>query len=288
MILLEGQALRAQGQERFISHTAAAISAGAALHIEFHRDAAPQPTEPWEAHGVSFPAVTINLPRAAFIANAGEPIEPVLEKMLGLAVQAHRARRAFVETLAASRTAPLGMVSWSEGGERYIKLEDVASPIAVDGLREAVLAITGTTPSESADALRLAEAILHHLRERCAYFSQREGFAIPLVENSRVELSHRLATVDLSAWPEAARSVLRIPGPDAPLAYTTGVRSGADAGMTPWDGAALDSRLKVLLANAAPVRVPLPDDSMSADSLASFVTRLYRDTDCGAVTFSSN
>lgn len=287
VFVLEGPALRAPGQDRFISHLSGAIAAGAPLLVEFHRDSAPQPTEPWNASRVSFPPVTLNLPRAAYLANAGEAIEPVLERMLALAVQAHRARRAFVETLAASRTAPLGMVSWSDGGDRYIALEEVASPIAVEGLREAVVAMTGVSPGESQDAARVASAILHHLRERCAFFAQRERFAIPLVENHRAELSHRLATVDLTAWPDAARNVVRVPGLDEPLAYTTGASVGEPA-LTPWDAAALDASLKVELDTPVPVRVRLPQASMGSDSIAVFLTRLYRETACTSVCFETS
>lgn len=287
VISLEGPALRAPGQERFIAHAGAAIAAGAPLRVEFHREQSPQPQEPWSATAASLPPVTLNLPRAAYTANAGEAIEPVLERMLSLAVQAHRARRAFVDTLAASRTAPLGMVSWSEGGGRYIPLEDVASPIAVEGLREAVIAMTGVAPAESPDALGVAQAILRHLRERCAFFSQREGFPIPLVENTRAELSHRMATVDLSAWPDAARRVVRVPAMDHPVAYTTGANVGAEAGATPWDAAAMDTQVKQSLDAAAPVRVELPEGGMGADSLATFLVRLYRDTPCEGAVFNA-
>jgi ribonucleoside-triphosphate reductase len=290
-VTLEGPCLRAPGQNRFIAMLGKAAAAGAPFTVRFAREPESKTNHDWNASAVTLPPVVLNLARAAYIAAAASPANPLaafdaeVERVLSHAVQAHKAQRAFIESLSTDAASPLGLVTWTASGEPYIALAKVASPIAVDGLREAVLSLTGEALGGSPEATQHAAALLHRLRERCAFFAQREGFPITLTENTHAEISHRLATVDLALYPEAARQVLRADGADAPLAYTLGAGLPADAPLNPWERAVLDSQLKGWLHEAAPVRVALPDGNMSAESLASFITRLYRDSACQSATF---
>lgn len=283
VVTLEGPSLRAPGQERFIGLVATAIAAGAPVEVRFEREAAPAPEEPWAASEVSLAPVVLNLPRAAYRASAPGQFDVELEAQLALAVQAHRARRSFLESLATDRTAPLGMIASEDSELRYVNLESAASPIAVEGLREAVLVLTGTEPGASETATARAIAILTHLGARCAYFAKREGFPIILTENLRAEVSQRLATVDLAEHATAARAVIRMHDIDGPLTYTHGTQLADGLALNPWENALTQSRLKACLHHASPLRVALPDTNMSPESITAFLLRLYRDSPCSAV-----
>lgn len=285
VVTLEGGCLRAPGQDRFIGLVATAIAAGAPVEVRFQREGAPVPNEPWAASEVGLAPVVLNLPRAAYRSGGLEKFEAEVEAQLALAVQAHRAKRNFLESLAADRTAPLGMIASEDSDLRYVALESACSPIAVDGLREAVAALTGLELGASEAATEQGMAILAQLHARCAYFAKREGFPIALTENVRAAVSQRLATVDVAEHADAARGVLRMADADAPLSYTSGTGIAEGLALNPWERAFVESRLKSLLDQAAPVRVALPDANMSAESIGAFLVRLYRDSPCTAVVF---
>ncbi len=284
-VRLEEAGARVAGQDRFLELTSQAIAAGAPLVVRLAREELGPLAEPWLASGVSLPPVVLNLARAAYGCGGADGMDAALEPLLSLAVQAHRARREFLETLAAERTGPLGMIAAVDGGEPYVLLQAAACPVAVEGLREAVLWLTGGELGVEAVATACGEAILRRLRERCDFFARRDEVALCLWENERESVGQRFATVDAAEFPEEARRVLRAAGVDAPLAYTAGVGLSPQAGLNPWERAQVESRLKALLDGAVPVRVSLPDTNVGAATIGGFVARLQRETPCRAVVF---
>lgn len=287
--VFEGPALRAAGQERFLAHVSTAIAAGAPLEVSFTRESNDVAAgEPWTATAVHLPPVVLNLPRAACRALAGASFEVVLEGMLSHAVVAQRARRGFVETLTVSQDAPLGMLAWPGTESPYVPLARVAAPIAVEGLWDCAVLLTGSDPAQSEAARVRAGGILAHLRERCAYFSRREGFALPLVENLRPAVGRRLAGLDAKELPAAASHLLRDARLDTAPAYATGVTLPVNTNITPWERAMIETQWRHHLDNAAPTGIALPGETLSAESVASFLTRLYRDSPCAAAAFGAS
>lgn len=287
-VLLEGPCLRAPGQQGFITHIAAAIAAGAKVEVRFHREAAPAPAEPWLVSDLRLPPVVLNLPRAAFLAASHDPIEVILEHMLSHAALVQKARRAFLEALAAGHDSPLGLVSWSDEEQPYMALSQAVSPIAVEGLWECVTLLTGKSPGESTDAMSRAVSLLTHLRERCAYFSRRDGFSMPLAENGRVAVGRRLTQMDAKEFPEFLQDLPQGNlGADEAPTYSTGVSVSPMAPLNPWDRAMMECAFKSGLDIAEPVRVLLPDEHLGVESVANFLTRLYRDSPCTAALFGA-
>ena len=205
--------------------------------------------------------------------------------MLNLAAQAHRERRDFLETLGASQGSPLGMIAWAEGGAPYADPANALAPVAVEGLYECVRYLCNARLGESDDARALAMNILQQLGDRCAVIGEREGVRLALVANEDARASTRLATIDGGEFPKSLASVFEPSDDAAALSYATGVSVPASAEIRPFERARLDGAWSECLHAHAPTALSIPRGGMSADSLADFLRKLYRDETCRGVRF---
>jgi len=286
VVALDDAFFASHGHEGFLRHAAGTAAMPHPLTFRLHRGASAPVPAGWRADHVSLPPVVLNLPRAAYRAGKEAALGLELERQLEFAVRAHRERREFLEALSAAQGSPLGLIAWAgESGVPYAGPSDALSPIAVEGLHECVRFLCSAAIESSADARALAERILTRLRDRCDTLAQREGLRLRLDANTDARAGRRLAAIDIGEFPKSVASVLQLGAEDDALRYTPGVSAPASAPLRPWDRALLDGTWTRFLDTPPPTAIPLPEGGMTADSIADFLRKLYRESHSAGAEF---
>jgi hypothetical protein len=159
------------------------------------------------------PAISINLPRAAF-RSAGNPagrIERELEEVLDIAIKGHLERRRFLERLGANPETPLWEVLGrpGRGGQPLASLADFGFPIEILGLNECVKFLTGFELYQDPKAKTAARGIVETIARKVRRESRGLGLRLLVRESRNAGSLRRLEEIDGRRYPEESAEVER-------------------------------------------------------------------------------
>jgi ribonucleoside-triphosphate reductase len=218
--------------------------------------------------------VAINCAAAAYRAGRGD--EPAfrreLDRALDLAIEAVAAKWAFLEGALYRPKLPLWERAPSGEDLPVVEARRAAHVLALVGLDEAYVFLTGEPPAANPAVARLAGEAIAALAQRARSEGARRGLALRLEEPDLERASRRLADLDLQETP-AAREVLGLERGATELRYSTGF-GGAPVlmdplyravGVAPYLPAGPGARERALEFLAAARRPPPPAAPLEGD-----------------------
>lgn len=240
---------------------------------------------PWRSVDVSLHCVTLNLPRAAYRGGAsGIAIE--LERMMPLVAAAHAQKYGLLaRILDQGEAGPLALVGRMREGAAIHALEQAVCYVGVAGLNECVEHCTGQALHESAEAQEVAREILRVGRELCRFWSEQTGLTLTLRATAEPEVVRRLAALDVEQFADAASRVVKTDAESQEIRYTPGAESDNAPGLTPAERVRLEGTLHAALSGYPSTRVSIPDHDMSAEAVAAFLLKAYRQTTVQRLVF---
>lgn len=244
--------------------------------------------EPWKMRYCALQNVTINLPRIAYEAKGDDRrLFSELSKKVELAVEAHLQKKAFIERLLSlGETGPLGLLTMNRDGEPYLRLHRSSYLIGMVGLNELVQYHTGQELHESPEALRFGLKVIAHMKLLADKFSGTHKMKFVLEQTPAESTAYRFARLDLEHFDEAALRCVKGNIDAGEVYYTNSTYLNVGAPINPIDRVRLEGLFHPIIEAGALTHLWLGESRPSRDSLANFVTKVFRWTQNDQIAFN--
>jgi ribonucleoside-triphosphate reductase len=244
--------------------------------------------EPWRMRYSAIQNVTINLPRAAYVADHDDDrLFQEIEQKLRIAAQAHREKRNFIEALLKEGAdGPLSLLATKRDGEMYLRLRRVTHLIGILGLNELVQYHLGKELHEGPDALKLGLKVISFMKLKCQELSEKYDLHFVLEQTPAESTAYRFARLDREHFPEQAGQVLKGNPGTAEIYYTNSTYFNVSHQMSPIDRVRQEGIFHPLIDAGALTHIWLGEARPNAESIANFVIKTFRTTLNGQIAFS--
>ena len=272
--------MKAPGRTAFLRH-AARVTAGR-HNVVYAFERPDEKTAP----ATTLLQVTLNLPRAAYIAGKEENLFEALDRLVRLAVQAVIDKRDFLENLLVQGgQGPLALLARMRGGEPLVDVPAAGGAIAVEGLNECVQYLLDKELHQGEEATALGARILGYLAERCAALGDAARLPLVLTHNRDAEAGRRFANLDLQAYPRSARTTVKTVDESLEMRYTPGIRLNPAHGLNAFEAVRREGTLHACVDSGACAEVHLPETDPEPEAIADFVLKAYEDSQARRIRF---
>ncbi|MCL4499438.1 MAG: anaerobic ribonucleoside-triphosphate reductase [Chloroflexi bacterium] len=232
--------------------------------------------------------ITINLPRIAYRARGNdELLFHGLNQTLELVAKAHVAKRRFIKNLMdLGKSGPLAMLSGSEDGEAYLRMDRLTYLCGLLGLNELVQHHKGQELHESDEALRFGLKVISHMNLKCKQLSEEYGIKLVLEESPAESSGYRLAKLDMKYFPDETQSVIKGNKDTDEYYYTNSIHISVEADVDYIERVTKQSLFHPLIEAGAIVHVWLGENEPSPESIKNFVIKTFKQTHCAQIAFS--
>ncbi|MEO0080398.1 MAG: anaerobic ribonucleoside-triphosphate reductase, partial [candidate division WOR-3 bacterium] len=243
---------------------------------------------PWKMRYCALQNVTLNLPRAAYLANHNEAeLFSKLRELLALAVKAHLQKRDFlVKLLRLKQDGPLALLMMDTDGEPYLRLDRATYLIGILGLNELVQYHLGRELHEDDDALYFGLRVMAFLNQECRQLAEEHGIRLVLEQTPAESTAYRLAKLDLEYYPDQAQRVVKGNIDEGSIYYTNSTYLNIGEPIDPLERVFLEGRFHDMIEAGALTHVWLADSRPPAESIAAFVKKTFYDTRNAQICFS--
>jgi len=244
--------------------------------------------EPWRMRYSAIQNVTINLPRIAYLAEGDQQkLFQGIEKMLGMAAEAHREKRRLIEQLLQEGDkGPLSLLASARDGEAYLRLRRVTHLIGILGLNEMVEFHLGKELHEDAEALRFGLKVISFMKLKCQELSEKYDLHFVLEQTPAESTAYRFAKLDLDHYPQQTMRVVKGKLEAREIYYTNSTYFNVSHPMNPIDRVRQEGLFHPLIDAGALTHVWLGESRPDADSIANFVTKTFKYTQNSQIAFS--
>lgn len=244
--------------------------------------------EPWRMRYSAIQNITINLPRIAYLAKGNtNDLLKILEEKLALSAQAHIQKRAFIESLLnEGKSGPLSLLSIARDGEKYLRLRRVTHLMGILGLNEMVESHLGYELHENPEALKLGLKIISFMRLKCQELSEKYDLHFVLEQTPAESTSYRFAKLDLEHFFDDASKVVKGSLDENEVYYTNSTYFNVSHPMNVIDRVKQEGLFHPLIDAGALTHIWLGESQPSAESIANFVTKTFRETQNSQIAFS--
>ena len=225
--------------------------------------------------------VSLNLPRAGLRAGGDEKsIRDHLEVMAALAIRAHVEKRRFIERLLAlGSEGPLGLLAMKREGAPYLLMEEARYLLGFVGLNELAKISTGAELHESAAAREFGVRVVSFLKERAEAMGKKEGIRVMLQQTPAETTAYRFARLDLKHFSPRSGHIVKGNIARGEVYYTNSTRLAASSPTAPFERALHEGVCHPLIGGDAITYLWLDESRPPSTSLASFITRVFRETE---------
>lgn len=232
--------------------------------------------------------VTINLPRAAYVAEHDDDrLFVELDKLLDYCVGAHKAKAKFIKNLLdMKRGGPLALLSESADDQPYVKFDRLTYLVGILGLNELVQYHTGRQLHESDESYRFGLKVVAYLNLRLKKLSEKNSLKMVLEETPGESSTYRLAKLDLKKYPRQTQLVIKGNTDNGEFYYTNSVHLAVNAGVDYMDRIVRQSKFHPMIEAGAIVHVWVGESMPSEKSICNFVKKTHEMTECAQVAFS--
>jgi ribonucleoside-triphosphate reductase len=243
---------------------------------------------PWKMRYSALQNVTINLPRIAYEAGGDDTkLFQILRRRVELAVKAHQQKREFIQALLDhGPTGPLALLAMNLDGQPYLRMHRVTYLVGMAGLNEMIQEHLGQELHDSPEAMRFGLKVIAQMNLLCQHYSERYNLRLVLEQTPAESTAYRFAKLDLKHHPARARHAVRGDIFTGEVYYTNSTLFNVGAPVNPIERVKLEGRFHPLIEAGAITHVWLGEAQPSADSLANFVIKIFRDTKNDQVAFS--
>ncbi len=266
----------------------AKISECCRLSFKLERSDLEDAKEPWRMRYSALQNVTLNLPRLAYEARGDEGrLLAGIADLMDVAVQAHLAKRDFIQKLLDDRTSgPLSLLNMDLDGTPYLRMHRATFLIGMVGLNELVQYHTGEEIHQSPEAMRFGLKVIAHMKLQADKCSRNHNMRFVLEQTPAESTAYRFAKLDLKHFPEAASRVVKGNFARGEVYYTNSTLFNVGAAVNPIERVTLEGRFHPLIEAGALTHVWLGESRPSAASLANFVIKTFRHTKNDQIAFS--
>lgn len=243
---------------------------------------------PWKMRYTALQNVTLNLPRAAFMANGSEALlYKKLDELLDLVVKAHEEKKAFIEKLIAlKQEGPLALLTMERDGEPYLRLYRATYLIGLLGLNELVQYHTGKEMHEDEDAFRFGLKVLSYLYLRTKELSKLHDMRLVMEQTPAESAAHRLARLDIEHFPHQATDIVKGNHTGNAVYYTNSTYLNVGTTIDPITRVQLEGKFHDLIEAGALTHIWLGEVQPPKESVANFVVKTFRNSRNAQIAFS--
>ena len=243
---------------------------------------------PWKMRYTALQNVTLNLPRAAFIANGSEALlYKKLDELLDLVVKAHEEKKAFIEKLISlKQEGPLALLTMERDGEPYLRLYRATYLIGLLGLNELVQYHTGKEMHEDEDAFRFGLKVLSYLYLRTKELSKLHNMRLVMEQTPAESAAHRLARLDIEHFPHQATDIVKGNHTGNAVYYTNSTYLNVGTTIDPITRVQLEGKFHDLIEAGALTHIWLGEVQPPKESVANFVVKTFRNSRNAQIAFS--
>jgi anaerobic ribonucleoside-triphosphate reductase len=243
---------------------------------------------PWKMRYSALQNVTINMPRAAFLAqHDDELLYRKLDEFLDYAVKAHIQKRNFIERIVALKgEGPLALLTMERDGEAYLRLYRATYLIGLLGLNELVQYHIGREMHEDEEALRFGLKILAYLYLRIKELSKIHNVRLVMEQTPAESAAHRLSRLDLEHFPQEAAGVVKGDPATNSVYYTNSTYLNVGEKIDPIERVKTEGKFHDMIEAGALTHVWLGDSQPPKESIANFVVKTFRNTRNAQIAFS--
>ncbi len=243
---------------------------------------------PWKMRYTALQNVTLNLPRAAYLAQGDDKkLFKTLDHMLELTVKAHQQKKEFIERLIALKgEGPLALLTMERDGEPYLRLYRATFLIGLLGLNELVQFHTGKEMHEDDAAFRFGLRVLSYLYLKIKELSKKYNLRLVMEQTPAESAAHRLARLDLEHFPKKSASIVKGGIDDNSVYYTNSTYLNVGVPIDPITRVRLEGKFHDMIEAGALTHVWLGESQPPEESIANFVVKTFRNSRNAQIAFS--
>jgi ribonucleoside-triphosphate reductase len=249
---------------------------------------------PWKMRFCALQNVTLNLPRAAYVANrSDEKLFARLRRDLELAVKAHLQKREFIQKLLALESdGPLALLTMRQkeddgsDGDPYLRMSRVSYLIGVLGLNELVQYHLGRQMHEDDEAFWFGLRVMAFLNLECKRLSREHDMRFVIEQTPAESTAYRLAKLDLEHFRDQAQLVVKGSIDDNSSYYTNSTYLNVGFPIDPVDRVYKEGKFHDMIEAGALTHVWLADARPDKQAIADFVLKTYHYTRNAQIAFS--
>lgn len=243
---------------------------------------------PWKMRYSALQNITLNLPRAAYLARGSEEqLYRNLDRLLDLAVSGHLTKRSFIEKLLSYKAeGPLALLTMDRDGEPYLRMRRATYLVGLLGLNELVQAHTGRQMHEDESALKFGLKVVAYLYQKLRQLSEQHGLRLVMEQTPAESAAYRLARLDLEHYPADTEKVVKGNVQNGGVYYTNSTYLNVSVPMDPIERVKTEGKFHDLIEAGALTHVWLADSKPPKESIAQFVLKTFRNTRNAQIAFS--
>jgi anaerobic ribonucleoside-triphosphate reductase len=243
---------------------------------------------PWKMRYTALQNVTLNLPRAALLANGSDQrLYEQLDQLLQLVVKAHVQKKTFIEKLVSlKQEGPLALLTMERDGEPYLRLYRATFLVGLLGLNELVQYHTGKEMHENEEAFRFGLKILSYLYLRIRELSKSHNIRLVMEQTPAESAAHRLARLDLEHYPDQAAGIVKGDETGNAVYYTNSTYLNVGTSIDPITRVQLEGKFHDLIEAGALTHIWLGEAQPPKESVANFVVKTFRNSRNAQIAFS--
>ncbi len=244
--------------------------------------------EPWKMRYSAIQNITLNLPRASYKAGGSdEKLFEELTRQMELAVSAHKQKRQFIEELLGlGSDGPLSLLAMKKDGEPYLRLKRVTHLIGMLGLNELVQHHTGKQLHESDESVKFGMKVIAFMKLKCEEFSKLHNMHFVLEQTPAESTAYRFAKLDMKHFGPVASGIVKGDLAANNIYYTNSTYFNISHPMNPIDRVVKEGLFHPLIDAGALTHVWLGEARPSAQSIANFVVKTFRNSSNSQIAFS--
>ena len=243
---------------------------------------------PWKMRYTALQNVTLNLPRAALLANGSDQqLYKQLDELLQLVVKAHVQKKMFIEKLISlKQEGPLALLTMERDGEQYLRLYRATFLVGLLGLNELVQYHTGKEMHEDEEGFRFGLKILPYLYLRIRELSKAHNIRMVMEQTPAESAAHRLARLDLEHFTDQAAGIVKGDASSNSVYYTNSTYLNVGTSIDPITRVQLEGKFHDLIEAGALTHIWLGETQPPKESVANFVVKTFRNSRNAQIAFS--
>lgn len=244
--------------------------------------------QPWKMRYSALQNATVNLPRLAYRAGGDDSkLFQYLTEMVELACQAHIEKRAFLERLLSQgERGPLALLTMNKDGQSYLRMHRVSFLLGMVGLNEMVKIHTGKELHDGEDAFKFGLKIIAHMKLVADKLGERHNMHLVLEQTPAESTAYRFAKLDLKYYSPQSGYAVRGDISKGEVYYTNSTQLHVGSDTNPVERVRLEGLFHPLIEAGAITHIWLGEERPSAESLANFVKKVFKNTQNDQIAFS--
>ncbi len=244
--------------------------------------------EPWRMRYSALQNVTLNLPRIAYQCGGDDTqLFAKIMETFNLAVRAHLEKKVFLEKLLAlGDNGPLALLTMKKDGTPYLRMHRVTHLIGMVGLNELVQVHLGKQLHESDEALKFGLKVIAYMKLLADKMSQKHNMRLVLEQTPAESTAYRFAKLDLRDFSPRAGYIVKGDISRGEIYYSNSTYLNVGSELNPVDRVCKEGLFHPLIEAGALSHIWLGESRPSKESLANFVTKVFRHSQNDQIAFS--